>query len=74
VFGNRVLRKMFGTMRQEVAGDRRRLHYEELLECYCSPNAIRLMQSGRMGWAGNVARMEEDSSACVDFYHATVGG
>jgi hypothetical protein len=40
VFENRVLRKMFGPKRDEVTGDFRRLHNEELCDLYSSPNII----------------------------------
>jgi hypothetical protein len=42
VFGNRVLRKIFGSEREEVAGGWRRLHNEELHDFYASPNIIRV--------------------------------
>jgi hypothetical protein len=53
VFDNRVLRRIFGPKREEVAGDWRRLHNEELRKLYISPN-IRMVKSRRMRWAGNV--------------------
>jgi hypothetical protein len=48
---------MFGPKREEVAGDWRRLHNEELHNLYASSIIIRLMKSRRMTWAGHVARM-----------------
>jgi hypothetical protein len=57
VFENRVLRRIFGPKRDEVAGDWRKLHNEELHSLYFSPNIIRMIKSRRMRWAGNVARM-----------------
>jgi hypothetical protein len=45
VFGNRVLRRIFGYKREEVAGDWRRLHKEELRNLYASPNIIRMIKS-----------------------------
>jgi hypothetical protein len=54
-FENRVLRRIFGPKRDEVTGDRRKLHNEELHNLYPSPNIIRM--SRRMRWAGHVARM-----------------
>jgi len=58
VFENRVLR-IFGPRRNEVTGECRRLHNEELNDLYSSPNIVRVKKS-RMGWAGHVARMGEE--------------
>jgi hypothetical protein len=52
-----VKRRMFGLKREEVAGDWRRLHNEELHNLYISPNIIRVIKSRRMRWARHVARM-----------------
>jgi hypothetical protein len=57
VLENRVLRRIFGPKRDEVAGDWRQLHNEELHNLYSSPSIIRMMKSRRMRWAGFVARM-----------------
>jgi hypothetical protein len=57
MFGNRVLRGIFGPKRDEVTGDWRKLHNEELYGLYSSPNIIRVIKSRRMRWAGYVARM-----------------
>ena len=57
VFENRVLRKIFGPKRDEVAGEWRRLHKEELYDFWSSPNIIRVIKSGRMRWAEPVARI-----------------
>jgi len=59
LFENRVLRRIFGAKRDEVTGEWRKLHNEELNDLYCSPNIIHLIESGRMRWAGHVARMRE---------------
>jgi len=59
VFENRVLRRIFGPKRDEVTGEWRKLHNEELNNLYSSPNIVRVMKSRRMGWAGHVARMGE---------------
>jgi hypothetical protein len=61
VFENRVLR-IFGPKRDEVIGEWRRLHKEELYYLYSSPNIFRLIKSRRM-WAGHVARMGEERRA-----------
>jgi hypothetical protein len=57
VFENRVLRRIFGPKSDEVTGDWRKLHNEELHYSYSSQNIIRMIKSRRMRWAGNVARM-----------------
>jgi hypothetical protein len=57
VFENRVLRRIFGPRRDEVTGDWKKLHNEELHNLYSSPNIIRIIESRRMRWAGHVARM-----------------
>jgi hypothetical protein len=59
VFENRVLRRIFGPRRDEVTGEWRKLHNEELHILYSSPNIIRQIKSRRMRWAGHVARMGE---------------
>jgi len=56
VFGNRVLRRLFGPKRDEVTGDWRKLRNEELNDLYCSPNIVRVIKSRRMRWTGHVAR------------------
>jgi hypothetical protein len=63
VFENRVLRRIYGLKRDEVAGEWRRLHNEELNELYSSPNIIQVIKSRRMRWAGHVARMGEGRGA-----------
>jgi hypothetical protein len=57
-FENRVLRRIFGPMRDEVIGGWRKLHNEELHNLYCSPSIlIRMIKSRRMRWAEHVGRM-----------------
>jgi hypothetical protein len=62
VFENRVIRKIFvkKNKRDEVTGECRKLHNEELHTLYSSPNIIRQFKSRRVRWAGHVARMEEE--------------
>jgi hypothetical protein len=60
VFENRVLRRIFGPKRDEVMGDWRKLHNEELHNLYSPPNIIRMMKSGRMRWAGHTNGGEEE--------------
>jgi hypothetical protein len=57
VFENRVLRRIFRPKRDEVTGDWRILHNEELHKFNCSPSIIRVMKTGRMRWVDHVARM-----------------
>jgi len=59
VLANRVLRRVFGPKRDEVTGEWRKLHNEELSDLYCSPNVVRVIKSRRLRWAGHVACMGE---------------
>jgi hypothetical protein len=59
VFKNRVLRMLFGPKRNEITGEWRKLHNEELNDLYSSPNNIWVIKS-RMRWAGNVTHMGEE--------------
>jgi hypothetical protein len=52
VFENRVPRKIFGPKRDEVTGQWRKLHNEELRDLYSSPSMIRIIKSRRIRWAG----------------------
>jgi hypothetical protein len=60
VFENRVLRRIFGSKRDEVTGEWRKLHSEELHNLYSSSDIIRQLKSRRMRWAEHVARMGEE--------------
>jgi hypothetical protein len=68
VFENRVLRGIFGSKKDEIAGEWRKLHNEELDDLYCSPNIVRVTKS-RIRWVGHVARMAERRSV----YRVLVG-
>ena len=59
MFENRVLRRKFGPKRDDVTGELRKLHNEELNDLYSSPNIVRMLKSKGMKWAGHVVRMEE---------------
>ena len=54
-----MFRRLFGPKRDEVTGEWRKLHKEELSELYSLPNIVRVVKWRRMRWAGHVARMEE---------------
>jgi hypothetical protein len=60
VFENRVLTRIFGPKRDEVTGECRKMHNEELHILCSSPNIIRQIKSRRMRWAGHVACMGEE--------------
>jgi hypothetical protein len=59
MFENRVLRRIFGPKRDEVTGEWRKLHNEELNNLYSSSNIVRVIKSRRMGRSGHVTRMGE---------------
>jgi hypothetical protein len=63
VFENRVLRRIFGSKRDEATGEWGRLHNEELNDLYPSPNIITVIKSRKMKWAGHVACVEEKRGA-----------
>jgi hypothetical protein len=60
VFENRVQRGIFGPKKDEVMGEWRKLHNEELHNLYSSPNIIRQIKSRQMRWTRHVACMGED--------------
>jgi hypothetical protein len=60
VFENRVLRKIFGPKRDEVTGEWRKLHSEELHNLYSSPDIIKQIKSRRIRWAVHLAHMGEE--------------
>jgi hypothetical protein len=59
VFENRVLRRIFGPKRDEVTGEWRKLHNEELNDLYSTPNIVRATKLRRMKLVWHVARMVE---------------
>jgi len=59
MFNNRVLMRIFGCKRDEVKGECRILHHEELSDLYCSPNIVRVTNSRRMRWTGHITRIGE---------------
>jgi hypothetical protein len=58
-----ALRRIFGPKRDEVTGEWRKLHNEELNDLYYSPIFVRVIESRRMRRAGHVARMWERGGA-----------
>jgi len=60
VYENKVLRRIFGPRRDDVTGEWRRLHNEELNDLYSSPNIVWVIKSRRMRWAGLVVRIGEE--------------
>jgi hypothetical protein len=65
VFENRVLRRIFGSKRDEVTGEWRKLHNEELHDLYSSPSIVRIIKARRMRWAGHVALMGAEEKLLV---------
>jgi hypothetical protein len=59
VFENRVLSRIFRSKKDEVRGEWRRLHNEELCDLYSSLNHTRMIKSRRMIWLGSIACMGE---------------
>jgi hypothetical protein len=65
VFENRVLRRIFEPKRDEVTGERRQLHCEELNDPYSSPSFVRMIKSRSMRWASHVTRMGEGRAVYI---------
>jgi hypothetical protein len=57
VFGNMVLKKIFGQKKDELTGGWRKLHNEELHDLYSLPSVIGIISYRMMRWAGNIARI-----------------
>jgi hypothetical protein len=53
VFENRVLRRIIGLERDEMMGDWRKLHNEELHNLYSLSSIIRIMKTRWMRWSGH---------------------
>jgi hypothetical protein len=62
-----VLRRIVGPKRDEVMGERRKLHNEEICDLYSSPSIIRIIKLRRMRWAGHVARMGRRGTS-IDYW------
>jgi hypothetical protein len=65
VFGNRVLRRIFGPKRDKMAEGWRRLHKEELHNLCAAPNVIRVIKSRRMRWVGGSCNTEGGDDKCI---------
>jgi hypothetical protein len=70
VFKNRVLRRIFRSTRKrdEVTGDCRRVHDEELDDLYSLPNIFQVIKSRHMRWVGHVAHMGERGELHIGFW------
>jgi len=60
VVESRILRRIFGCKREEVAGDWGRLFNEELHNLYASPDIIIVIKLRRMRWVGHVTRIGDE--------------
>jgi hypothetical protein len=69
VFENRVLRRIFGTKRNEVTGEWRKLHNGELHDMYSSPTILRVIKSKRVRLVGHVTR----TGVRIGVYRVLVG-
>jgi hypothetical protein len=59
VFENRVFRRVFGPKRDEVTGEWRKFHNEELNDLYTLPKIVWVVKSRRIRWVGHMTRVGE---------------
>ena len=71
MFENRVMRRISEPKRDEVTGEWRKLHNDELNDMYCSPSIVRVIKSRRMRWADHAARMGVEERCIEDFIGET---
>ena len=69
MFESRVMRRIFGPERDEVTGEWRKLHNEELHDLYCAQNITGVIKSRGMRWAGHVVCVGDRKGA----YRVLVG-
>jgi hypothetical protein len=62
-----VLRRIFGSRRNEVTREWRKLHKEELNDLYSSPSFVQVIKSRKMRWVGHVARVGGEERCIQDF-------
>jgi hypothetical protein len=67
MFENGVLRRIFGSNREDVTGDWRKLHNEQLHYWYRSQDIVRVNKSRSVRWAGRVACMRENRKYIQNF-------
>jgi hypothetical protein len=72
VFENRVLWRVFGPKRDEVTGEWKKLHNEELNDLYSLPNIVRVVKSKIIRRAGHVARMGEERERCTGYWQGNL--
>jgi len=66
VFENRVLGRVFGSKRDEVTREWRKLHNEELRDLYSLPNIVQVIKLRRMRWVGRVVHLGK-GKVCTGF-------
>jgi hypothetical protein len=71
VFEDRLLRRIFGPKREEVAGDWRRMHNEEFHNSHASPDIIRLVKSRRIRWEEPCSAHEKNEKSTQNFSRKT---
>jgi len=67
VFENRMLRRIFGPKRDEITGEWRKLHNEELNDLYCSPDIFRVINYRRMEWGGTCSMFGQEEMCIQGF-------